>query len=143
MSQSLPPSSTPPHSRTAHVSSHSASPASARAAAAAPAAPVKPREAHPAQSQLPGSGKPAASSAAAAGKSTAYPTQPSLSNADRQLAFAAPGHAMGAGHQCHQATHHGFAAPGKQAVGSAAGLRPKEHRLQGHGQAEQVCNSKP
>ncbi|DBB14886.1 TPA: hypothetical protein ACH3X3_004487 [Trebouxia sp. C0006] len=134
VSQSLPPSSTPPHSRTAHVSSRSASPASGRAAAAVPAAPVKPREPHPAKSQLPGSGQPAAS---AAGKSTAYPAQPRASSADRQLASAAHGHAMGAGHQRHQAAHHGFAAPGKQAVDSAAGLRPKQHRLHAPGQAKQ------
>ncbi|KAA6419613.1 MAG: hypothetical protein FRX49_10338 [Trebouxia sp. A1-2] len=134
VSQSLPRSSTPPHSRTAHVSSQSASPASGRATA--PAAPVKPRESHPAHSLLPGSGTSAAS-AATAGKSPDYPTHPRGSNAARQPASAAHGHAMRAVHQCHPAAHHGFAAPGKQAAVSAASSRPKEHRLQAHGQAEQ------
>lgn len=135
VSQSLPPSSTPPHTRTAHVSSRSASPASGRAAA--PAAPVKPGEPHPAQSQLLGSGRTAAS-AATAGTSTAYPAQPRGSYADRQLASAAHGHAMAAGHQRHQTAHHESAAPGRQAVVSAAGLR-QEHSLQAPGQAGQVC----
>ncbi|DBB01934.1 TPA: hypothetical protein ACH3X1_000525 [Trebouxia sp. C0004] len=131
VSQSLPPISTPPHSRTAHVSSHSASPASSRVAV--PAAPVKPREAHLAQSLLAGSGEPAVS-AAAAGKSTAYPAQPRALNADKQLAH---GHATAAGYQRHQAAHQGFAIPGKQEVVLAAGLRPREHRQQAPGQAEQ------